>query len=171
MPPVRPVLRGPEPLTRDHDTALFKCGVPSLDAYLKEQALADARAGKSHTQVATRGHAVVAYYSLAAGSVEAAEAGTRAARGQGAQPIPVVLLARLAVDRDEQGQGIGSWMLLEALTRSAEAADIIGVRAVLVHALDERARGFYERAGFEPSPTHPLHLLMLVKDIRRTLGL
>ncbi len=141
-----------------------------LDAYLRDAALADARGGKSHTQVAVRGDVVVAYYSLAASSVEPAAASGRVAKGQGRQPIPVVLLARLAVHLTEQGRGLGGRMLLEALARSAEAAEVIGVRAVLVHAVDERARSFYERFGFEASPTHPLHLVMLMKDIRKTLG-
>jgi GNAT superfamily N-acetyltransferase len=133
-------LFGPEPLEPRHDVASFGCGAPAL------------------------------YYSLAAGSVEPGAATERAATGQGRQPIPVIVLARLAVDLTEQGHGLGEQMLVQALARSAEAASLIGVRAVLVHAKDAAARGFYERYGFEPSPTHPLHLLLLMKDIRKTLG-
>ena len=114
---------------------------------------------------------VVAYYSLAAGSVEAADATERLAKGQGQQAIPVVVLVRLAVDSSEQGHGLGESMLFQALARSADAARLIGVRAVLVHAKDAAARSFYERYGFEPSPTHPLHLVLLMKDIRKTLGI
>ena len=163
-------LFGPEPLEPRHDVSSFDCGAPALDDYLLDRALADARAGKSQTQVACRGDSVVAYYSLAAGSVEASAATQRAATGQGCQPIPVIVLARLAVDLTEQGHGLGEHMLVQALARSADAASLIGVRAVLVHAKDATARGFYERYGFEPSPTHPLHLLLSMKDIRKTLG-
>ena len=163
-------LYGPEPLDPRHDVSSFDCGVPALNAYLIDRALPDARAGKSVTQVACRGDSVVAYYSLAAGSVGPQDAGERLAKGQGRQAIPVVVLARLAVDQSEQGEGLGEQMLLQALARSVEAASLIGARAVLVHAKDDRARGFYERYGFEPSPTHPLHLVLLMKDIRKTLG-
>jgi GNAT superfamily N-acetyltransferase len=163
-------LFGPEPLEPRHDVSSFGCGAPALDDYLIDHALTDARAGKSQTQVACRGDSVVAYYSLAAGSVEPDAATERAATGQGRQPIPVIVLARLAVDLTEQSHGLGEQMLLQALARSAEAASLIGVRAVLVHAKAGAARGFYERYGFEPSPTHPLHLLLLMKDIRRSLG-
>ena len=163
-------LFGPEPLEARHDVSSFDCGVPALSDYLIDRALTDARAGKSQTQVACRGDSVVAYYSLAAGSVEPGAATERAATGQGRQPIPVIVLARLAVDLTEQGCGLGEQMLVQALARSAEAALLIGVRAVLVHAKDGAAREFYERYGFEPSPTHPLHLLLLMKDIRKTLG-
>jgi GNAT superfamily N-acetyltransferase len=162
-------LFGPEPLQPRHVVSTFACGTPALDDYLKDHALADARAGKSHTQVACRADTVVAYYSLAAGSVEAEAATARAVEGQGLQPVPVIVLARLAVDLSEQGRGLGAQMLVQALARSAEAADLIGVRAVLVHAKDAQARAFYERYGFEASPTHPLHLLLLMKDIRRSL--
>ena len=163
-------LFGPEPLATRHDVSSFGCGAPALDDYLVDRALTDARAGKSQTQVACRGDSVVAYYSLAAGSVEPAAATERAATGQGRQPIPVIVLARLAVDLTEQSHGLGEQMLLQALARSAEAASLIGVRAVLVHAKDGAAREFYERYGFESSPTHPLHLLLLMKDIRRSLS-
>lgn len=164
-------LYGPESLTGDHHISAFDCGVPSLNLYLTEQALADQRAGKSQTQVAVRGDGVVAYYSLAAGSVEVADATERMACGQGGQPIPVVLLARLAVDLREQGLGLGERMLFEALARAAAAAGIIGARAVLVHALDRSVKAFYSLYGFEPSPTHPLHLMLLMKDVRKTLGI
>jgi len=163
-------LFGPEPLEPRHEVSSFDCGAPALNDYLIDRALTDARAGKSQTQVACRGDSVVAYYSLAAGSIEASAATRRAATGQGRQPIPVIVLARLAVDLTEQGHGLGEQMLVQALARSADAASLIGVRAVLVHAKDATARGFYERYGFEPSPTHPLHLLLLMKDIRKTLG-
>ena len=143
----------------------FDCGVPSLNTYLTDQALADQRAGKSRTLVAVRAGRVVAYFSLAAGSVDVADAPERLAKGQGRQAIPVVLLGRLAVDRGEQGRGLGSRMLLEAAARAAAAAEVIGARALLVQALDEtgaellpqaRLRGL-TRAPPAPRPAHEGH--------------
>jgi GNAT superfamily N-acetyltransferase len=163
-------LSAPRPLDPAHQVVGFDCGVASLNSYLIERALSDQRAGKSRSYVSPRGERVVAYFSLAAGSVEPAETTARASAGQGNQAIPVILLARLAVDLDEQGRGLGRALLLDALARSARAAEVIGARAVLVHATSERARGFYERHGFEPSPTDPLHLVVLMKDVRKALG-
>lgn len=163
-------LRGPEPLKPDHDLAEFDCSIPALNEYLATQALADQRADKTRTYVALRGRRVVAFFSLAASSVEPEDPTDRASKGQGRHAIPVILLARLAVDSSEQGQGLGEAMLLEALARCARAAAAIGAQAVLVHAKDEGARAFYTRYGFEPSPTHPLHLIMLMKDVRKSLS-
>lgn len=159
-----------EPLREEHDVTGFDCGVPALNLYLTRRALADQRAEKTRTFVAARGRRVVAFFSLAAASVEPHEAAEGLAKGQGAQAIPVILLARLAVDSGEQGRGLGRAMLVEAVTRCARAADIIGARAVLVHAKDPGARRFYEKHGFEPSPSNPLHLIVLMKDVRRSLG-
>ena len=158
------------PFSEEHDVAGFDCGVPALDLYLTRQALADQRAEKARTLVAARGRHVVAFFSLAAASVEPQEATGRLAKGQGAQAIPVILLARLAVDSSEQGRGLGRAMLVEAAARCARAADIIGARAVLVHAKDPSARRFYEKFGFEPSPSNPLHLIVLMKDVRKSLA-
>jgi GNAT superfamily N-acetyltransferase len=160
----------PEPLGPQHELTDFDCGEPALNAYLTERALGDSRDDKSVTHVVCRGERVIAYYSLAAGSVEPQNATERPAKGQGRQTIPVIVLARLAVDLTEQGHGLGEQMLLQALARAAEAASLIGARAVLVHAKDVRARAFYQRYGFEQSPTHPLHLILLMKDVRRSLG-
>ena len=145
------------------------CGDAALNGCLVRRVLADPRAEKSRTYVACRDSRVVAFFSLAAGSVRPDEATERMGRGQGRQPIPVILFARLAVDRSEQRRGIGEALLVEALGRCAQAADTIGARAVLVHAKNEQARRFYAKYGFEPSPTNPLHLLLLMKDLRKTL--
>ncbi|MHB0979195.1 MAG: GNAT family N-acetyltransferase [Thermoleophilia bacterium] len=166
--PLEPLV-GPEPLDRRHELEAFRCGAPALDAYLRQRALTDQRAEKSRTYVATRGGSVVAYFSLAAASIEPADATARLAKGQGRQLIPVILLARLAVDLREQGHRLGEAMLVDALHRCARAADTIGARAVLVHAKNEQARAFNTRYGFEPSPTHPLHLVVLMKDVRASL--
>lgn len=166
-----PDLRRPALLTDSHNTASFDCGKHGLNDFLVRRALENQKGGKSRTYVALRGRAVVALYSLAPGAVSRAQVPDRIARGQGNQDIPVILLARLAVTLQEQGKGLGRHMLLDALRRSIEGADVIGGRAVLVHAEDEEARGFYLHHGFEPSPTDDLHLLLLMKDLRKTLGL
>jgi GNAT superfamily N-acetyltransferase len=163
-------LYGPEPPEAWHDVSSFDCGVPALNDYLIDRALADSRAGKSQTHVASRAKVVVAY-SLAAGSVAPADVSAWLVKGRGRQAIPVIMLARLAVHSSEQGQALGESMLFQALARTADAARLIGVRAVLVHAKDAAARSFYEKYGFERSPAHPLHLVLLMKDIRKTLGI
>lgn len=163
-----PVLR-PKSLASGDVTEGFSCGAPSLDDYLARWALADQRAEKSRTYAAVAGERVVAYYSLAAGAVLPSDAPERVTRGQGAQPIPVILLARLAVDARYQHRHLGEGMLLDALVRCVSAADVIGARAVLVHAATTVARGFYLRYGFEPSPASPLHLMLLMKDVRASL--
>jgi len=155
-----------EPLTGAHDTANFDCGQQELNGYLQRRALGDQKAGGSRTFVAHEDGRVIAYYSLAAGSVEHAEAPDRIKKGMGLYAIPVFLLARLAVDLQSQGADLGAAMLKDALTRCVRAAEEVAVRAVLVHAKDEDARGFYERFDFEASPTDPLHLFLLMKDLR-----
>jgi GNAT superfamily N-acetyltransferase len=163
-------ISGPRPLGAGHDVAEFDCGVPSLDEYLVRRALHDQNAGKARTFVIAQGGRVVGYFSVSASSVEPVDATERSAKGQGAQPIPAVLIGRFAVDAAYQGRGLGEAMLLEALSKCVQAADTIGARVVLVHAIDERARSFYLRYGFEVSPTDPLHLMLLMKDIRKTLS-
>ncbi len=149
----------------------FDCGKESLNQYLKRFALTNTAAGSARTYVTTvtREVSVIGYYSLAAGAVERAAVPERVAKGISNQPVPVVLLARLAVNRRFQGQGVGKGLLRDALLRSLAAAEAVGVRAVLVHAKDEQAAGFYRQFGFTPSPTDPLHLMLLMKDLRRTL--
>ena len=159
-----------EPLRPDSDVAAFACGSANLDEYLVTRAMSDQRAHKSRTYVAVEGTRVVGYYTLAAAGVEPEQATARARKGQGDQPVPAILLARLAVDADHQGCGLGEALLLEALRRSVTASETIGARVVLVHAADARARTFYQRYGFEAAPTSPLHLMLLMKDVRATLG-
>jgi GNAT superfamily N-acetyltransferase len=115
--------------------------------------------------VAARGRHVAGYYTLAAGSVRPEESTPRVAKGLGNYPVPIILLARLAVDRTEQGKGLGAALLRDAILRAARAADIVGCRALLVHAKDKQAQAFYQRFGFEPSPVNELHLYLLMKDI------
>ena len=157
------------PLVSAHSVEGFDCGIESLDNFLKRRALTDQAAGKSRTYVILRDNQVVGFFSVAAGSVEPDEATQRAIKGQGHQAVPAILLGRLAVDITEQGQGLGEALLMDALRKSVTAAETIGARVILVHAIDERARGFYLKYEFEQSPTHDLHLMMLMKDARLTL--
>ncbi len=161
---------GPEPLDATHELDEFDCGVPSLNDYLRRRALSDQAAGKSRTYVIARGHQVVGSFSVAGASIEPAQAIERAAEGQGNQPIPAVLLGRLAVDLADRGRGWGEALLVEALGKALAAAEIIGARVVLAHALDENARAFYLKYGFQESPSDELHVMMLMKDVRKSYG-
>ena len=161
-----PICR-PVPLTREHGHEGFECGSPALDEYLKRFAWSDQRAGAARTYVATQGGQIRAYYTLAYGSVEHDSAPARVCRGLARHPIPVMVLVRLAVDRSCQKLGVGKGLLKDALLRTLQAADIAGLRAVLVHAKDEDARRFYSRFGFESSPTDRFHMMLLLKDLRK----
>ena len=158
-------------LAASHDVDAFDCGKEPLDRFLKLYAFGNQKAGSAQTYVVCRGERrVVGYCSLAVGAVEHAEAPDRVGKGLARHPIPVMLLARLAVDRSEQGKGLGKALLKDALLRTAEAAEIAGIRALLVHAKDDEARTWYETFGFEPGPTDPYHLFLLMKDLRALLG-
>jgi len=162
----------PEPLQRTHTIDGFDSGRPELDTWLLRHALTGNAARSARTYVITDAEQrrVVGYHALAAGSIERAAGTVRAAHGMPRHPIPVVLLARLAVDRSVVGKGIGSWLLRDAMTRAVAAADTIGIRALLVHAIDENARAFYLHHGLEPSPTDPRHLMILIKDIQAAIN-
>jgi GNAT superfamily N-acetyltransferase len=158
----------PRPIRDDDDVAEFSSGEPSLDAYLRGRALANHRGGASRCFVTCRPR-VVGYYALAAASVQRGSAPGRLRRNMPEQ-LPVILLSRLAVDRSEQGNGLGQSLLRDAIVRSVRAADLIGVRALLVHAVGQQARSFYTHFGFEPSLTDPLHLMLSIKDARAVVG-
>lgn len=163
-------LSGVEKLSKTHDLAAFACGNESLDAWLKRFALANLQADSAQTFIVHRAGAVVGYCSLTAGSVRPEEAPARVAKGLAKHPIGVILLARLAVDKREQGNGLGRALLKDALLRIMAAADAIGARAVLVHAIDESARTFYEHFGFERSPIDDFELMLLMKDLRAQIS-
>ena len=163
-------LTGPVPIAAEYEVESFDCGESALDDFLQRFALVNARNGASRTYVGLRENRVVGYYSLAAASVEPEALPMRATQGLSRNPVPMILLARLAVDRSEQGNGLGKGLLKDALRRYLAAQEIIGSRGLLVHAKDESAREFYLRQGFMVSPTDDLHLCLLTKDIRRTLG-
>lgn len=160
-----------ETLTDQHIRDGFDCGKhTSLNEFLKRFALESQKARSARTFVIHRNHRVVGYYSLSAASVAREEASGRAAKGQPARPIPAILLARLAIDKSEQGRGLGKALLKDALLRSFGAANEIGARVVLVHAIDADAKKFYKQFGFEDSPVNDLHLMLLMKDLEKSLS-
>ncbi|HTU92224.1 MAG TPA: GNAT family N-acetyltransferase [Gemmataceae bacterium] len=155
----------PVPLDQQHDLTAFDCGSSALNDYLAKYAWASHRGQAARTYVAARGNRVAGYYTLTAGSVRRDDTPLRVAKGLGNYPVPIILLARLAVDRSEQGKGLGAALLKDAILRAAQAAEIVGCRALLVHAKDQAARTFYRKFGFESSPVNELHLYLLMKDI------
>ena len=161
----------PEPIAPHHDVADFDCGVASLNQWLTSHAVHAAAAGSARAFVVEdlQQRRVVGYHALAAASMTLREATPRAARGMPRHPIPAALLARLAVDAAVQGQGLGAWLLRDAMLRALGASEAMGVRVLVVHALDDHARAFYERHGFEPSPTDPMNLQMPLQDIRASI--
>ena len=159
-----------EKLRSDHKLEGFDCGRDELNRYLLRYAWANQQAGASQTYLGLVGHAVVGYHTLAVGQVSREEAPERLTKGLARHPVPIMLLARLAVDHRWQGQGVGKALLRDAMQRTLHAADIAGIRAFAVHAKDEQARNFYQKFDFIPSPTDPMHLFVLIKDVRRIIG-
>ena len=162
-------LAEPELLAKHHDVEQFDCGEAALNEWLVEHAWASQRAETARTYVTHRGGVVRGYYSLAAGSVIPGEAAARVAAGGGRHPVPVVVLARLAVDMSEQNAGIGTGLVRDALFRVAAAGDIVGIRAVLVHLKRPELAAFYAKFDFEPSPVDEDQMFLLMKDLRRAL--
>lgn len=158
----------PRPIRDDDDLADFESGENDLDHYLRTRALANHAEGASRCYVTCRAGRVVGFYALASASVQRSLT-TGAVRRNMPDPIPVVLLSRLAVDRKEQGKGLGKALLRDAIIRTVRAADLIGVRALLVHAINDEALKFYSNFGFTPSPTDPMHLLLLIRDARKVV--
>ena len=159
----------PRPISDADDVTTFDSGEPDLDDYLRKRALANHVQGASRCFVTCRDGRVVGFYALASAAVERG-ACPRKVRRNMPEPVPVILLSRLAVDRKEQNKGLGSHLLRDAIGRCVQVADVIGVRAILVHALHDEARAFYAHFQFEPSPTDPLHLMLLMKDARALAG-
>jgi GNAT superfamily N-acetyltransferase len=164
--------RPPEALQRRHRLDDFDCGEPALDEWLKRHARPAHASGSARVFVTTLedGETVVGYYALAAAQVAPEAATERALKGQPqTRPVPAVLLARLAVHRGHQRAGLGRSLLQDVMLRCLDAAESIGARVLLVHAKHEAAKAWYLQYGFEESPTDPLHLLMLLKDVRAFL--
>lgn len=162
-------ISAPEHLNSSHDLSAFDSGVAALDEWLKRRALANERTGASRTYVVSAENKVIGYYALATGAVGLRTATGRARRNM-PEPIPVMVLGRLAVDERHQGMGLGRGMLRDAILRTLQAAAIGGIRAIVVHAVSEDAKRFYERSGFASSPLEPLTLMITVKDAERALS-
>ena len=163
-------LSPPEPLASRHDISQFSSGVPTLDAWLRGKARLNEARGGARTYVACDGDRVAGFYSLAASSVERRRVSSRVRRNM-PDPIPVILLGQLAVDEAYRGRRIGSDLLIDAAKRSLSAAGAVGARAVIVQAVDERARAFYERFGFRPfSEREPLMLALRMSEIAGLLA-
>ncbi len=164
-------LRGPELLTEAHDVSSFDCGNEALNRFLQRYALQNQRNQSARTYVALRGETyVIGYYSLAAASAEHETVPARIAKGLAQHPVPLTLLARLAVNQEEQGSGIGAGLLKDALKRFLQAQSIIAARALVVHAKDDQAIEFYQHFGFVPLPLDPYHLYLMTKDIHACLA-
>jgi predicted N-acetyltransferase YhbS len=147
----------------------FDCGQAALNEFLRRYALINQKANSAQTYVCCMDGAVVGFYSLAVGSVDPLQASARVVKGMARHPVPVMILARLAVDIRHQRKGLGQGLLKDALLRTARAADIAGIRCLLVHAKDDAARQWYEGWEFESSQTDPYHLFLLLKDLKRLL--
>lgn len=153
-----------------HAVDTFDCGNQDLNRFLQKYALPNQSAGASTTYIGVADHKVIGYYSLAVGSVEYEQAPARVTKGLAHHPIPVMLLARLAVDQQWQKRGVGAGLLKDAMLRTLQAADIVGIRALLIHAKDQHARRFYQHFDFISSSSDPLHLLIPLKDVRKLLS-
>lgn len=164
----RETLRRPERLSPKHDFSTFDSGERLLDVWLRKRALLNEESGGSRTYVVAANNRVVAYYTLAVGAVTHAHAPGRVRRNM-PDPLPVMLIGRLAVDRNYQGRGLGRGLLQDAILRTVQAAEIAGIRAILVHAISERAKCFYEASGFTPSPVDPLTLMITVAEAVKEL--
>lgn len=147
----------------------FDCGQAALNQFLQRYALVNQKANSAQTYVCCQGDVVVGFYSLVVGSVDPQSTPSRVMKGLARHPVPVMILARLAVDKEHQGKKLGQALLKNALLRTAQAADIAGIRCLLVHAKDDAARRWYEGWEFEPSPTDPYHLFLMLKDIKNLL--
>ena len=162
-------MRAPEPLGPAHLLQTFDCGKAALDDWLLRHARQAQASGSARTFVVADGDRIAGYFSLTVGQIDTLEAPERVRKGMGRYPIPVVVLVRLAVDREYQGQGVGTGMLRDAIRRTLVMADQAGIRAMLTHPLDEDASRFYQRFGFIPSPLREQQLLLLLKDARRSI--
>jgi GNAT superfamily N-acetyltransferase len=163
-------LRAPEPLTSSHDLSAFDCGVAEPNAWLRQHALKNEENGASRTFVVCADKRVTGYYCLANGAIAHAQASGRIRRNM-PDPVPVMMIGRLAVEQDWHKKGIGRALLRDAMLRTIQAAELAGIRAVLVHAKSEEAKAFYESCGLHSSPVEPMTLMITIADARRALGI
>ncbi len=160
-----------KPLDKLQDRTIFDCEVQPLNDYLQKYALQNQKKDAARTYVATNEeNQIIGYFTLVFGSVSTQETTLDISAGLGKYPIPVILLARLAIDKNQKGKGLGKALMRDALLRAVRASDIAGLRAFLVHAKDESAKTFYEKLGFEPSPHNEFHLFLKMSDIRVSLA-
>lgn len=159
-----------EKLARHHKVDEFDCGTPALNTFLVRFAFPSQQANASQTYIGLSGDEVVGFHTLVVGEVAYDDAPERLSKGLPRFPVPIMLLARMGVHREWQGRGSGAGLVKDAMGRTLRAADIAGIRALVVHAKDERARAFYEHLDFVPSLSDPLHLYILLKDLKRTVG-
>lgn len=159
-----------EKLARHHLLDGFDCGEEALNRFLLRFAFPNQQANASQTYLGLAGDEAVGFYTLVVGEVTQDGAPERVRKGLARHPVPIMLLARMGVSQRFQGQGVGKGLLRDAIMRTLAAADIAGIRAFAVHAKNERARAFYERFDFVPSPIDPLHMFVLIKDLRHALG-
>lgn len=162
-------LSAPAPLADDHELAEFNSDVPELDDWLRRRARANQTGGASRTFVVCEGSRGIAYYALASGAIKQPEAPGRFRRNM-PDPVPVAVLGRLAIDLSYQGRGIGRALVRDAGLRLLNAAEILGIRCVRVHAISDDARAFYEAVGFLPSPPDPMMLMVGLHDLNSALN-
>ena len=162
-------ISAPEKISAEHDLSKFDSGELVLDDWLRRRAEQNEASGASRTYVVCAGKKVVGYYTLAVGAVAHAEAPGRIRRNM-PDPVPVMLLGRLAIDKAFHGQGVGTGLLRDAVLRTVQAAEIAGIRAILVHAISEGAKRFYEKYGFVASPIDPLTVMITVAEAAKILA-
>lgn len=159
-----------KPLDKLQDRHSFDCEVGSLNDYLKKYALQNQKKDAAQTYgITSKENQIIGYYTLVYGSVSIEETPPEISAGLGNYPIPIILLARLAIDKNQKGKGLGKFLMHDALLRAVRASEIAGLRAFLVHAKDVSAKTFYEKLGFEPSPHNEFHLFLKMFDIRASL--
>ncbi len=156
--------QAPVPLTDTHRLDDFDCGVASLNDWLKRRAVTNQKNNASRTYVVTDGQKVIAYYCLSSGALALKDAPSTVRRNM-PDPIPVAILGRLGVDTSWKGHGLGAALLQDAVLRTVQAAEIVGIRGIVVHAISEEAKQFYEHYGFSPSPTQPMTLILSIKKV------
>jgi GNAT superfamily N-acetyltransferase len=160
-------MKEPCPLDEGHDTSSFDCGVEALDTYLKRFALQSQKREGARTYVVLDANRVVAYYTIVFGGIKWKDAPEHVRKGLGKYPIPILLLARLAVDKRFAGRGLGNSLLLDALQRALAASEIAGLRAVVVDAKDDAAKHFYENRGFRSWPVGGNRLFVTIPELKR----
>ncbi|BAZ36857.1 GCN5-related N-acetyltransferase (plasmid) [Calothrix sp. NIES-4101] len=158
-----------EKLSLEHKVESFDSGEEALNKFFKNYAYSSQQSNASKTYVGISRNEIVGFYTIVAGAVVYDDAPERIQKGLARHPIPIAVLARLAVSKEHQGRGIGAGLLKDAMIRIVSISETIGIRAFVAHAKDEKARSFYEHFGFIASPTNPLHLFILVKDIHKYL--